>query len=279
MRVDQSPCTRPLLLAAVLLLGGVLLTPLASPVLALGNCATARTTSDGEEQAMLNLINAYRARNGAPPLARSAALSRSALWKSSDVAANHYFAHDDLIRSWSQRLSDCGYGAAITGENIASGYADAQSTLTQWETSPPHNANLLDSGFHAVGLGRAVDAGGSWYWTADFGGVADGDGVSAAPNPASVPAGAPAGAALTPPPTSAPASGGIHAGMTAMVNTPGDCLRAHAAPSLAAPVQACIPDQTALVVVGGSTSADGYTWWPIFGYGWAADAYLRPASP
>ena len=290
MRVDQSPQTRPILIAVLLLLGSAglsLLGPLARPSLALGTCATARSSSDSEEQLMLNLINDYRARSGAPVLARSAALSRSALWKSTDMAANHYFSHDDLIRGWSQRVSDCGYGPATTGENIAEGFADASSTLMQWETSPPHNANLLSPNFHAIGVGRAADAGGTWYWTADFGGVADGDSVSAAPNTIGVPPAPPVAPAppappplLIPPPLPvAPIGAGMHAGMTALVNTPGDCLRGHAGPSMASPAQACIADGTAVVIVGNSVSADGYTWWPIFGYGWAADAYLRPAAP
>ena len=279
MRVYQSLFSASLPMAAALMLTGLLLIPAASPALALSNCATVRATSDSEEQSMLNQINDYRVRNGVPALARSASLSRSALWKSTDMAANHYFAHDDLIRGWSQRLTDCGYGAGFTGENIASGYADASNTLMQWETSPPHNANLLNPGFHAIGLGRAMDSGGTWYWTADFGGTADGDSVSAVPTSiAAAPVAPGTAGVLTPPPLPALAGGAIHAGMTAVVNTPGDCLRAHAGPLMSAQVQACIPDQTAVVIVGASVSADGFTWWPVFGYGWAADAYLRPAS-
>jgi uncharacterized protein YkwD len=284
LRTDARTAIPSVLVTALLVLGGVLLTLLVPPVhasLALGSCVTARSSSDSEEQSMLNLINDYRSRSGAPVLARSAALARAALWKSTDMAANHYFSHDDLIRGWSQRLSDCGYGPATTGENIADGHADAASTLMQWETSPPHNANLLNPNFHAVGLGRAEDASGLWYWTADFGGVADGDSVSSSVSTISSVAPAQtlaAGPVPTPPPLPTGAGSAIRAGMTAAVNAPGDCLRAHAAPAMAAAVQACIPDGTPVVIVGASIAADGYTWWPVFGYGWAVDAYLRPAN-
>ena len=206
---------------------------------------------------MLSLINAYRTTNGVPALSQSPSLSRSAIWKSGDMAANHYFAHDDLIRSWGQRLSDCGYPSAFDGENIAEGFADASSTLMQWETSPPHNANLLNASYHAIGVGRAQSGGGDWYWTADFGGLADSDQPAAGANVAAAP------------------SSAITTGLTVFVNTPGDCLRARVTASMSASSPTCVKDGTALFIVDGPVTADGHTWWDAFGYGWVAGDYLR----
>jgi len=128
---------------------------------------------------MLGLINTYRASNGADALAIQPALERSALWKSADMAQNHYFDHNDLNRSWAQRFADCGYGRSIDGENIAEGYAAAQQTFVQWRQSPEHNENMLDASFHAIGIGRAVSPDGTWYWTTDFGGSTDPNTTSA----------------------------------------------------------------------------------------------------
>jgi uncharacterized protein YkwD len=247
--------------------------PLAAPVAAVTNCTTSRAgNNDSEELKMLSLINAYRAQNGEASLIPSAALGQSALWKSTDMAANHYFSHDDLSRGWSQRIHDCGYASGYAGENLAAGNADAQDTLQQWETSPEHNANLLNASYHAIGVGRAASASGYWYWTADFGDTAD--------------AGAPATPPLPPPgppPPPSPshtagvvaAAGDLAAGQIAVVNTPNDCLHARAAASVSAPVLTCVPDGTSVLLVDGPVTADGYTWWEAFGAGWVAGAYLR----
>ncbi|MGH7623358.1 MAG: CAP domain-containing protein, partial [Gemmatimonadaceae bacterium] len=89
---------------------------------AAGNC-TVDASIDTEERAFATLINNYRAQNGLGPLAVSYGLSKASQWKSGDMAANDYFAHDDLSRSWDQRIRDCGYGYNTwLGENIAAGY-------------------------------------------------------------------------------------------------------------------------------------------------------------
>jgi uncharacterized protein YkwD len=238
----------------------------AQPANAAGNCYVSRAP-DSEEQSMLSLINSYRQQNGLSPLNPSPALSRAALWKSSDMAQNQYFSHDDLGRGWLQRLLDCGYASMNDGEDLAAGNSDAQRTFEQWRTSPPHNANLLSSTFHAVGVGRAEISGGMWYWTADFGPSVDSD-SSNAPSLVSGP----------PPPPAAPGHSSISAGSTVMVNTPADCLRVHAAPSLASAVSACLPDGAPLNITGGPVQGDGYIWWSIASGGWVAGQYLKPSS-
>src|SRR5207248_1517546 len=134
---------------------------------------------DTEESAFLTLINNYRAANAAPPLAISYTLTKSSAWKSHDLGANSYFAHDDLNRTWIQRIAACGYTASgYIGENIAAGYQSAQAVFDAWRNSPGHNANMVSATYHAIGIGREYVAGSpyGWYWTTDFGAVADGAG-------------------------------------------------------------------------------------------------------
>lgn len=215
---------------------------------------------------MLSIINTYRSQNGLSPLTASPSLSRAALWKSSDMAQNQYFAHDDLGRGWLQRLLDCGYPSSNDGEDLAAGNADAQHTFDQWRTSPPHNANLLNPVFHAIGVGRAELAGGQWYWTADFGPSVDADTAGSS------------GPGSPPPPPPAPSSrGSLAVGAGATVNTPNDCLRVHSAASMASSVGACLSDGASLTITGGPVQADGYTWWSIT-TGWVAGQYLKPPS-
>ncbi len=149
------------------------------------NCSVdaSRLALDGEEQGVLDATNAYRAQYGLQPLQLSWTLQRIALWKASDTALHAYMQHDDGFRSWEQRFSDCGYdylsmGAAI-GENLAAGYPGGSATLTQWETSPLHNANLLNPAFSVVGIKRVQGIGPGdpygWYWAMELGSVDGGD--------------------------------------------------------------------------------------------------------
>ncbi len=131
---------------------------------------------DSEELQLLRLINNYRTQNGHQPLIFSHDLNRSAAWKAQDIAANDYFAHDDtpIGRPWTARIRDCGYTFnTYLGENIAGGDPTAAGALSIWQHSPSHNALLLDDNFRAVGIGRAHNADGYWYWVMDVGGIVD----------------------------------------------------------------------------------------------------------
>ena len=244
----------------------------AGPAIAAGPCTPPRAslTPDGEEQALLGLINAYRAQNGLGSLTISPTLMKVAAWKSSDLAVNNYFAHDDRNRSWDQRFRDCGYDMTpVISEHLAAGNADAASTFQQWRQSPGHNAVMLDRTMKATGLARYYQAGSSygWYWTGSFGGVVDGA------RPAASATIAASGGAASPGPA-------LKVNETAVVSGAGasDCLRVRSAASSSAAVVDCLPDGRAMVVSDGPIRADGYTWWRLGILGWAADAYLAPLT-
>ena len=143
---------------------------------AAGDC-TIDATMDSEEQAFLVLINNYRAQNSLGPLTASYMVTKAAAWKSKDLGTNNYFAHDDLSRTWVQRIRDCNYGFnTYLGENIAAGYTTAASVFAGWQGSPGHNANMLGANYTTIGIGRHYVSGSTygWYWTTDFGGFSDG---------------------------------------------------------------------------------------------------------
>jgi uncharacterized protein YkwD len=260
--------------------------PRSRPVAALaaGSCSNARTglALDSEEQDVLTRINNYRSLSGLAPLSISPTLMASAIWKSTDLGANAYFAHDDLSRSWGQRIADCGYAATPNiAENLAAGNSDGASTFLQWQTSAGHNANLLSPSMRAVGIARAYTAGSpySWYWTADFGAVLDTSPMPAAPatvssaappRPPASPTPAPASIGPAPSPNRLP----LGLGATAVVTGTGDCLRVPNMPSISASDARCLPDGAAMVVSDGPKVADGYTWWKLGVLGWAVDLYL-----
>jgi uncharacterized protein YkwD len=167
----------------------------AQPTAALTNC-DADPSLDNEEQAFLQLINDYREQNGLAALSPSDTLDRAAQWKSDHLAGYNYFAHDDtpINRTWVQRIRDCGYGfQTYIGENLFAGRSSAVDAFNAWKNSPGHNANMLGSSYAAIGIGRAYNAGSDydWYWTTEFGGVADGYTSGSTPTPTSTPTPAP----------------------------------------------------------------------------------------
>jgi len=92
---------------------------------------------------------------------------------SEDMANNNYLSHtDSLGRDPFTRMSAFNYITSMyEGENIAAGNETGADTFAQWQSSPPHNANMLDANYLVLGVGRAYNASSDygWYWTTDFG--------------------------------------------------------------------------------------------------------------
>jgi hypothetical protein len=121
---------------------------------------------------MVSMINAYRTSKGVAAMTATTGLTRAAISKSQQMAASGTFAHDDIMTTMS-RFNACGNSSSSVGENIAAGNMTASATLSQWQNSAEHNANLLSASYTSFGIGRAVDASGYPYWTAEFGNAVD----------------------------------------------------------------------------------------------------------
>jgi uncharacterized protein YkwD len=176
----------------------------ASPV------GTARAQLAGDEQDLLDLINAHRAGSGLAGLSISPTLTDAALWMSNDMAQKDYFSHtDSLGRDPFQRMADLGYDYNTwKGENLAAGSDTPQMTFELWRDSPGHNENMLNPNFVVVGLAKAYgsDSTYGWYWAAEFGGYDEGGSppptTTPEPSPTTTPEPTPT---PVPPPTSTPA--------------------------------------------------------------------------
>jgi uncharacterized protein YkwD len=145
-------------------------TPLPSPTI---TTTSGPVSLDTEESAFVVLINDYRLQSGLTELQLSPLLVAASKWMSTDMANNNYFSHtDSLGRDPFTRMAFFGYDVSgYSGENIAAGYASASDTFTQWQSSPAHNANMLDPNYFSLGVGRASNSNSTydWYWTTDFG--------------------------------------------------------------------------------------------------------------
>ena len=134
--------------------------------------------ASSSEVAFLKLINDYRRANGRRPLAMSQSLGSAAEHHSKSMADHNYFSHTLISQgiSWSQNMTNHGYDYnTYRGENIAAGMSTAQRAFDVWKGSSAHRANMLNSTFKAIGIGRVYNSASAYgnYWTTDFGGVAD----------------------------------------------------------------------------------------------------------
>lgn len=147
--------------------------PGAQPAHALTNCETTTEAINGNEQAMLDLLNAYRESQGAGALTVSPNLSRAAAFMAEDMTEKQYFSHfEPGGRSPFQRAVDCGYPSSNVGENLAIA-GSAQGAINLFKSSPTHNQNMLLTRWKVVGIGQF-----GGYWALVFGASVD-SGVAA----------------------------------------------------------------------------------------------------
>jgi len=139
--------------------------------------AGSQATLSTELQRLLDLINYYRATNNIRPLLVSPTLNTAANWMANDMASHNYLSHtDSLGRDPFERMSGFGYDYNTwKGENLAGGCDSPPSCFELWKNSPGHNANLLNSNFMVIGLGKAYNSNSTygWYWATEFGGYND----------------------------------------------------------------------------------------------------------
>lgn len=123
------------------------------------------------ENQVVALTNAQRRSHGCGALRNDSRLAQAARAHSTDMVRQGYFSHTGANGSdFVAREISAGYPRrGPSAENIAWGYRTPQDVVTGWMNSPGHRANILNCGSVAVGVGLAYTAGGSAYWTQDFG--------------------------------------------------------------------------------------------------------------
>lgn len=85
------------------------------------------------------------------------------------MATHDYFSHTGLNGSSpGERISATGYVWRTYGENIAYGYASAESVMQGWINSDGHLANILNGNFTQLGVGYRKDSNGRPYYVQVF---------------------------------------------------------------------------------------------------------------
>ena len=127
-------------------------------------------SASGSAAAVIDLVNAERAKAGCSALRSDPRLAAAAQGHSADMAARDYFSHDTPEGvSFATRISNAGYQWSGAAENIAAGQRDAASVMSSWMNSSGHKANILNCGYQDIGVGVAAATDGKLYWTQDFG--------------------------------------------------------------------------------------------------------------
>lgn len=110
--------------------------------------------------AIIIATNDARKENGnLVPLLENPMLDASAKMKLDDMFKKQYFAH---VSPDGTKLSDLsktvGYDYILIGENLALGdFTSSQDVVDAWMASPGHRANILNIGYHEIGI--AVEKG------------------------------------------------------------------------------------------------------------------------
>jgi uncharacterized protein YkwD len=128
------------------------------------------------EQHTIDLINAQRAAQSLPPLARDETLMGIARARVADMVARHYTGHFDPETGASlgkAMMTAAGYTSGFKAENWAGhpqGPGEAVDYAMSWFMSDPlHAANILNPNFVGVGVGIAFN-GKEWLLVQDFAG-------------------------------------------------------------------------------------------------------------
>ena len=126
----------------------------------------ARPVQPLNPHAALSEINAFRAKNGLPPLVLDARLSRAAAMQSADQAGRRSVGHYGSDGSKPMdRAARAGFRAKIASENVASGQKSFSDALYYWQRSSGHRENLLRPNVRAAGVAMAQADSGRAYWT------------------------------------------------------------------------------------------------------------------
>jgi uncharacterized protein YkwD len=139
-------------------------------MVAFASSAQAATVSTTKLQAdIVTYTNKMRAAHGCKAVVASPSLTRAAVGHSTWMARTGKFSHVGASNSsFAYRIKSAGYARPLS-ENIAYGYRSGAEVVKAWMASPGHRANLLNCTAKAVGVGAVYSAGGTTYFSQEFG--------------------------------------------------------------------------------------------------------------
>ena len=126
------------------------------------------------EVEFLNLLNQYRATQGAGPVVMDQYLGTAAEHHTMLESQYNRLFHDDATIgfSWYQNIVDHGFtDTGWLAEITAGSRESAQDVMIAWQNSPPHNEGMIDPKYNTVGISRYDDGGltqARYWWVVEF---------------------------------------------------------------------------------------------------------------
>jgi uncharacterized protein YkwD len=159
--------------AASFLFGMWLSVLLLQPIGSVAKAAQSPAETATLESTLHIAINDLRAEQGLVRLQRDASLDAVARAHSEDMAARHYLAHETPEGVTPPgRMKQAGVvGYTLAGENIGTTTRldPNREIVRAWMASTAHRDNVLAPVFNTTGVGIALSADGTWYYTQLFG--------------------------------------------------------------------------------------------------------------
>ena len=122
--------------------------------------------TDDFVQAVVDLVNQERSKEGLSPLTGVTQLHSYAAVRSSELVSRFEHVRPDDSNPLTYVIN-MGYFRA--GENIAYGYATPEAVMNAWMDSPGHRMNILTPEYSYIGVGCCRN-GNTLYWTQIFAG-------------------------------------------------------------------------------------------------------------
>lgn len=117
-------------------------------------------------EAVLTLVNRYRAENGLSALTLDKSLCKAAETRAREIVSTFSHTRPNGASCFTV-LSESGISYGSAGENIAYGQDSATEVMSAWMNSSGHRANILGSSFAKLGVG-VYQSGGTLYWAQLF---------------------------------------------------------------------------------------------------------------
>lgn len=131
--------------------------------------ATNEIHLSSDENTIIKLTNAERARVGAAPLKVNSKLMIAARKHSDAMARSNELTHTLNGKGPADRVLAAGYRYSMVAENIAYNQRTPKAAVKSWMGSEGHRANILNPKFREIGVGIAYSTKGEPYYTEVFG--------------------------------------------------------------------------------------------------------------
>lgn len=118
-----------------------------------------------QQDEILKIMNAERAKVGAQPLVKDETLSKIAVLRAYDMVTHRYFSHyaTSTYGPYYTLVNQWNYWYWESGENIAAGASSAAQYMNMWMNSTGHKANILNKNYNRVGVGVVKSPTTGWY--------------------------------------------------------------------------------------------------------------------